>query len=234
MADIKVLLWDIDGTLLDFLAAEKCAIRACFAKFHMGECTDEMIARYSLMNRVYWERLERGEISKPQVLVGRFRDFFTEEGLDASLADVFNEEYQIRLGDTVVFCDDGDVLVRELSGKFRQFAVTNGTRVAQKRKLANSGLDQILEKAFISDEVGFEKPSAEFFDAVLSELSEYKRDELLIIGDSLTSDIRGGNNAGIPTCWYNPKQLANTQGVHVDYEIQSLGELRTILLKEEE
>ena len=78
---IKVILWDIDGTLLDFLAAEKAAIRACFSKFGLGECTDEMLGRYSKINRSYWEKLERGEMSKAEILVNRFRDFFLLEGI---------------------------------------------------------------------------------------------------------------------------------------------------------
>jgi len=226
---IKVILWDIDGTLLNFEAAEKVAIRQCFASHGLGECSDEMLKRYSVINRKYWEALERGELTKPEVLVGRFREFFEKEGLPVEKAESVNAEYQVRLGDTVVFCDNGFELVQKLSGKVKQVAVTNGTKVAQDKKLAKSELITLLDDVFISDVLGVEKPSIGFFDIVFERLSDYKKEEMLIVGDSLTSDIRGGNNAGIATCWYNPKKLENTIGVRVDYEITNLWEIEQIL-----
>ena len=95
---ITTILWDVDGTLLDFLAAEKAAIRTLFAEFGFGECTDEAIARYSKINRRYWEKLENGELTKPEVLVGRFREFFETEGLDVTAAPAFNERYRNSAG----------------------------------------------------------------------------------------------------------------------------------------
>ena len=105
---ITTVLWDVDGTLLDFIAAEKAAIRKLFKEYDLGECTDEMLARYSKINRTYWVKLENGEMTKPEILVGRFRDFFVSEGLDPSIASAFNEKYQDRLGDadSIVYCDD--------------------------------------------------------------------------------------------------------------------------------
>ena len=111
---ITTVLWDVDGTLLDFLAAEKTAIQSLFEEYHLGECTDEKIARYSKINRTYWERLERGELTKPEILVRRFRDFFASEGIDPGLAEEFNEKYQVRLGDTIVYCDDSLNIVKSL------------------------------------------------------------------------------------------------------------------------
>ena len=105
---ITTVLWDVDGTLLDFIAAEKAAIRKLFKEYDLGECTDEMLACYSKINRTYWVKLENGEMTKPEILVGRFRDFFVSEGLDPSIASAFNEKYQDRLGDadSIVYCDD--------------------------------------------------------------------------------------------------------------------------------
>ena len=226
---IKVVLWDIDGTLLNFEEAEKTAIRACFSSHGLGECSDEMLKRYSVINRKYWEALEKGELTKPQVLVGRFKEFFEKEGLPVDAAEPVNDEYQVRLGDTVVFCDNGYELVEKLRGKVKQAAVTNGTKVAQDKKLNKSNLINLLDDVFISDVLGVEKPNAGFFDIVFERIGEYKKEEVLIVGDSLTSDIRGGNNAGILTCWYNPKKLENTIGVHVDYEIANLWEIEQIL-----
>lgn len=230
---IQVILWDIDGTLLDFPAAEKAAIRTCFLKFHLGECTDEMLERYSALNRRCWEMLERGEISKKKMLVQRFRDFFEQEGIVTDCAEEFNACYQRALGDTVVFRDNGYELVEKLKGAYRQFVVTNGTYVAQERKLKNSGLENLIEEAFISDVVGFEKPAKEFFDYSLEKIGDYEKHEILIVGDSLTSDMQGGNNAGIVCCWYNPKHLKNTKNVRIDYEIDHLWQVEEILKKHE-
>lgn len=226
---IKTLLWDIDGTLLNFEKSENYAIKKCFEIFGIGECTDEMVARYSPINRKYWEALECGELTKPQVLRGRFEEFFKSEGIDFDRIDDFNAEYQVRLGDKVFFCDDGLETVTALKGKVRQYAVTNGTFVAQSRKLTQSGLIDIFDDVFISDKIGFEKPSVEFFDAVQSEIGTFSHDEVMIIGDSLTSDMRGGSNADILTCWYNPHGAENKFGIKIDYEIKSLTEVLKII-----
>ncbi len=230
---IKVLLWDIDATLLDFLAAEKAAIRFGFQKFGLGECTDEMISRYSKINKRYWEMLERGEMSKPEILVKRFQEFFISEGIETHCEKEFNSTYQVSLGDTICFHDNGYELVKKLKGSYRQYAVTNGTFTAQERKLRNSGLGELMEDAFISDLIGFEKPSKEFFDHVLGKIGPYQKDEIMIIGDSLSSDIQGGNNAGIVCCWYNPDHLENKKHLKIDYEIDHLWQIEEILKKHE-
>lgn len=229
MSNIKVILWDIDGTLLNFAAAERVAIRKCFEIHGLGECTDEMLAEYVEINHKYWKMLERGEMSKPEILVGRFTEFFRKQNLDVSKAEAFNADYQVRLGDTVCFEDNGLEVIQYLQDKVQQYAVTNGTKIAQQRKLANSGLDKLLGKAFISDEIGVEKPMLGFFDAVWKEIGLYEKDQVIIVGDSLTSDMQGGVNAGILTCWYNPKGLPNTSGLKLDYEIRNLKEILSIV-----
>lgn len=226
---IKTLLWDIDGTLLDFCKAEAYGIRKCFEIFNLGECTDEMLERYSKINRKYWEGLERNELTKSEVLHDRFVEFFGTEGINFDRINDFNDEYQIRLGDKVFFCENGLETVTALKGNVRQYAVTNGTIVAQKRKLAQSGLDKIFDGIFISDEIGFEKPSVDFFDAVQKEIGKFTPDEVMIIGDSLTSDIRGGNNAGILCCWYNPMNYENKTYLKIDYEIKNVAEILNII-----
>ena len=229
---IKTILWDVDATLLNFELAEKAAMEKCFSMFEMGECTQEMLSRYSKINRSYWQRLERGELTKPEVLVGRFEEFFGKEGIPVEKAAAFNEEYQVRLGDTVFFHDNAYELIKELQGKVKQAIVTNGTVVAQERKLEKSGLKKLITDIFISDRIGAEKPSPKFFEKVWEELGPYKKEEVMIVGDSLTSDMQGGNNAGIRCCWYNPKGLKNETSVHVDYEITNLWQVKDILSNE--
>jgi len=226
---IKVILWDLDGTLLDFTMAQRNAMQSCFKKFNLGELTDEMLADYSLINAKYWEMLERGEMTKARILLARFEEFFGKYGLDQSCIPEYELEYQKRLGDTVAFFPHAFETITSLKGKVLQCLVTNGTKITQERKLKNSKLDVVFDKFFISEDVGAEKPSALFFDRVFSELGNVSKEEVIIIGDSLTSDIKGGNNAGVKTVWFNPGHLKNDKGVTVDYEITDLTELLEII-----
>ncbi len=226
---ITTILWDVDGTLLNFLAAEKAAIRSLFEEYHLGVCSDEMLKRYSSINKNYWEMLERGEIEKKALLVGRFRDFFEKEGIDSSLAAEFNEKYQLRLGDTIVYCDDSLEIVKSLRGKVKQYVVSNGTVIAQTKKLRLSGFGELMDGIFLSEELGVEKPSVRFFDQVFAKIGPVDRSEVMIVGDSLTGDIRGGNNAGVLTCWYNPEGTAAKEAVRIDHEIRDLHEVYGLL-----
>lgn len=227
------LLWDIDGTVLDFLASEARAIRRLFEEYGLGECTDEMLKVYSSINARYWEALERGERTRPEILVARFRDFFDSVGIDIRLAEEFNGAYQLALGDHCVFVPHAREVLESEKGRRVLAAVTNGTRVAQRKKLRQTGLDRLFDFVFISEDVGYEKPQAPYFDYVLREIGAGDRRDVLLIGDSLTSDMLGGANAGIDTCWYNPGRAANTKGVPVTYEIADLREVERILRETE-
>lgn len=232
MFKYSVILWDIDGTILNFLAAEKAAIQHGFQEFNIGECTDEMLADYSQINKKYWEMLERKEATKQEILYGRFYEFFDKYGIDKSIADDFQPWYQLALGDTIVFENGALELLQELKGKVKQYAVTNGTKVAQTKKLSKSGLDKIFDGVFISEDIGVEKPSEDFFVKVFqkTELTETDKKKILIVGDSLTSDIKGGNNIGIDTCWYNPKGANKPNDIIVNYEIKELSDLKKYLV----
>ncbi len=226
---IKAILWDIDGTVLDFLASEKEGIRRCFRIFGLGECSDEMLSRYSVINRCWWEKLERGEATKPEVLYNRFRDFFRAEGIVFHEIDAFNLRYQEELGVTAVFHKGAEEVIRAWQGRYFQAAVTNGTRYAQKRKLAVTGLDQIFDATFISDEIGYEKPSREFFDAVFAGIPPFAKNEILIVGDSMTSDMKGGHDVGILCCHYAPKGYTGKETTPVDFRIRDFAELKAIV-----
>lgn len=225
----KYILWDVDGTILNFLGAEAYAIKTLFKKFDLGECTPEMLKLYSNINAKYWQMLERNEISKPEVLTGRFREFFDTIGVDTSIGEDFNHDYQLALGDHIEFCPHAKEMLLSQKGKYVIAAVTNGTKVAQDKKLRRSGLDKIFDYIFISEDVGVEKPNIEYFDFVFKSLGIVDKSEAVIIGDSLTGDILGGNNAGIDTCWYNPKGKPNTSGICPTYEIDDLEKLTEII-----
>ena len=241
---IKVILWDIDNTLLDFDLAEVAALKKGFEEFALGEFTEEMLKEYMVINKRRWQMLERGEMAKKEVVEGRFREFFEMYKLPIDKAVDFNERYQEMLGEVVYFRDNAYDIIKDLKEKVLQCAASNGTKVAQVGKLKNSGLGELFDLVFISEDVGYEKPAKEFFDKALGDSIALLRekgelgveetlnlDEVIIVGDSLTSDMKGGNNAGIKTCWYNPKGHLNDKGVQVDYEIKELQEVYMILGK---
>ena len=227
---IKTILWDVDRTLLDFGAAERAAIRKLFSEFGLGECTDEMLRRYSEINVSFWRRLERNEISRAEVLKGRFVQFFGEYGIDTSIVEEFDDLYQLRLGDTIVIRDDCLNILRALKGKVGQYVVSNGTVAAQTKKLRLSGLGAQMDGIFLSDELGVEKPNKAFFDKVLEAVSPESLSDVMIVGDSLTSDMQGRINAGIRTCWYNPDRKPLPAEYTVDLVISDLHELIPLLL----
>ena len=202
---IKTILWDVDGTLLDFGAAERAAMLSLYREFGLGTCTEDALRRYSQLNKAYWERLERREITKSELLVRRFQDFFGAEGLTVD-AVAFNAAYQARLGETAIPRDDSVALVASLRGRVRQYVVSNGTVQAQTAKLRRSGLDRLMDGIFLSEKIGAEKPDIAFFDVVFAAIGPVAKEEVLIVGDSLTSDIQGRKNSGIHTSSYAPNR----------------------------
>ena len=226
---IKVVLWDIDGTILNFHEAQKYAIRKLFSEYNLGECSDKMLSDYDSINKKYWQALERGELSKQEVLTGRFKEFFKKYELDTSIVTAFNDSYQLSLGDTICYYEGAREAIANFAEMgITQFAVTNGTKVAQDKKLSKTGLDKIFDGIFISEEVGFEKPNPGFFEPVLEKAREIHKDiqldEIIIIGASLTSDIKLGNNVGIKTCWFRHDGEQDTD-LRVDIEVRSIKEL---------
>ena len=224
---IRVLLWDIDGTLLDFNASERAGIRNTFSDFGLGECTDEMLSVYSRINNKHWEMLERGECTKHETMVQRFVEFFALYGIETDV-EAFNDTYQRRLPETIVFRPHAWETVTALSGRYRQACITNGNLPVQLRKLRDSGLIRVFDRVFISDEVGCEKPSTAFFSAVLLAM-DCSPDEALVIGDSLSSDILGANRSGIPCVWYNPEGKPQKPGIRADRIISDLDEIPALL-----
>lgn len=229
----KVLLWDIDGTLLNFTKAEKTAIKNSFKKFNLGNINDEMINSYSKINNFYWKKLEENKCTKNEVFVNRFIDFFKlyNVPIDDRFSFIeFNDCYQFFLANTIEFNDDSLKIIKKLKDiGYKQYAITNGTKKVQERKLKLSGIQEILDGIFISDSIGYEKPDINFFHYVLKKIDNYKKSEILIIGDSLSSDIKGANNIGIQSCWYNKNNELNNLNIKSDYKICSLKDIFKIL-----
>ncbi|WP_054252881.1 HAD family hydrolase [Neofamilia massiliensis] len=227
---IKYILWDIDGTLLDFSLAEEKALRASFKEFDLPWPGQKFLEDYRKINKEFWEKLERKELEKIQVLEGRFYKAFDLYKLDTSSIPAFNKSYQKHLGSVAAFSPYGLEVVLDLKKTYKQFAATNGTITAQKGKLKKSGLDQILDGIFISDQIGYEKPDPRFFQSVLDHVGDSIPEEYIIIGDSLTSDMKLGKNCGIKTIFYNPKNLKIDKDL-VDFEISDLRQVKSLIEK---
>ncbi len=229
MKNIKIIFWDFDNTLLDFTLAAHNSLINAFEKYNLGECTEEMIEAYHKINDKYWQMLERGEQTKEEILVNRFKEFFDLYGIKCDFPEEFKDAYENGIPDTISYIDNSFEIVSSLKGKYKQYIVTNGGYEVQKKRLRASGFSKLVEGAFISDKLKYEKPNKEFFDIVFDSIPACDKNDVLIVGDSLTSDMKGGNNAGIKTCWYNPKGKKRPKDIHIDCEIKQLNELYKII-----
>lgn len=210
MRKYDVLLWDVDQTLLDFGKSQQDALGRSFEKY--GRIMDrDTLALYVAINDSYWKRHERGEVSKKELLTGRFATLFARTGISDIPVEEFAAFYQKALGEVYYFRDDSYRLCQELKEEgIRQYAVTNGVSSTQRNKLRLSGLDRILDDVFISEEIGEPKPNPLYFEKCFQKIPEFSPKKALLVGDSLSSDIQGGNNAGVHCCWYNPEKKNQT------------------------
>ena len=218
---IQTILWDIDGTILNFHRSAENSLKNTFKKFGYGEITDELLHMYEEINDVYWCKLEKGEITKEKLLVERFVEFFTKIGVETTRVVEFNQAYLNGLLDTVVFMPEAYETVKKLHPEYKQYIVTNGVKELQRKKIAKAHIEEFFDGIFISDEIGYEKPHIEFFNYVFDRIPTKNPDEVIIIGDSLTSDIAGGICAGIHTCWYHPSNEENHSGVKPEFTVTS-------------
>lgn len=219
---IDTILWDVDGTLLDFYAGEGNALRVSMAEYGVS-VTDEQTAVYRKINQSLWEKLELNAITKETLGPERFRQFLSYLDITHIDPSSLNQTYQEALSQEAVMITDADTVCAALQVMgIRQYVVTNGTAVVQRRRLEKSGLDRFMEAIFISEELGAVKPERRFFDLCSAQIPHYDPACTMIVGDSLTSDIRGGNQAGICCCWFNPFQKPTDPTLTIDYEIRTL------------
>lgn len=226
---IEFLFLDLDDTILDFHKAERLAISKTFRAFGL-EPTDSVLDRYHIINRQHWEGLERGELTRDQVLVGRFQVLFDEMGIPAQATDVA-KQYEHNLGIGHYFLPGAKEALDGLRGKYRLFLASNGTASVQHSRLTSAGLYPYFEKVFVSQELGANKPSKEFFDGCAAQIPGYRKENALMVGDSLSSDILGGIRAGMQTCWVNPTGAAPRPDIVPDWQIESLSQLPELLKK---
>lgn len=227
MMKYATLLFDADHTLFDFKTSEYFALKE--ALYTLGlQNTDAHIERYSEINVKYWKMLERGEIDKKSLMLARFVEFGREFGFEDK-AEELSKLYMSNLAHEAHLFEGALELIEALAKKYRLFIITNGVKHTQDGRFALSPITKYFEKIFISEVVGAEKPSLDFFDAVAKGIEGYDPARALVIGDSLSSDIKGAINAGIGSCWYNPERKVAPEGWDITYTVSSYDEILNIL-----
>ena len=224
----RIALFDADNTLLDFTRSEREAVRICLAARRLP--TDAgTTSLYSGINDGYWKRLEQGLTTRDKLKVERFADLFAALGYDGDPRRMASD-YEATLARQCYLLDGALELIRSLHGQCRLFIITNGTASVQKGRFGGCPLAPYFEACFISEEMGSNKPEKKFFDAVAAAIPHFDPREAIVIGDSLSSDIRGGINAGLDTCWYNPAGKTAPADMDITYTVRSLSEIFPILL----
>jgi len=224
---IEFLFLDLDDTILDFRKSEEVAITQTLQHFGVVP-TQEVTTQYHQINDWHWKQLELGKITREALLENRFAVLFAQLGVPVDKT-ACARAYEKNLSAQVYFLPGAKEALAELQQKYRLFLVSNGTARVQASRMEKAGLYPYFEKVFISQELGANKPAKEFFDRSFAQIPGFDPSKAMIVGDSLSSDILGGNNAGIVTCWVNPTGKPHPSDIRVDYEIQSLAQLPKLL-----
>ncbi|MBQ8440907.1 MAG: YjjG family noncanonical pyrimidine nucleotidase [Clostridia bacterium] len=225
---IRDIFLDVDDTILDFGRAEREALASALSQMGV-EVNEEALHCYHEVNLAHWKMLERGEITRERLLVRRFEEFYKRIEVNAD-AERTQRIYEYELGCRSYYLDGAEALLESLvQGGYRIYLASNGTTVVQSPRIKASGLDRICHGIFLSEAIGCDKPQKAFFDACFESIGDFVPENAIILGDSLSSDIAGGRNAGIKTCWFNPKKIPLTGDVTPDFEISELSEFLEIL-----
>ncbi|MBQ9861479.1 MAG: YjjG family noncanonical pyrimidine nucleotidase [Clostridia bacterium] len=226
---LTTVFFDVDDTLLDFKKAELVALSSTLTELGFTP-TEAMLERYHVINRSQWELLERGELTREQVLRRRFTLFFEEYGLPCDVEKV-KSLYEHLLGVGHYFMPGAPELLKTLHRQYDLYLMTNGTASIQRRRLDSAGILPYFKDVFISHEIGFNKPDPRYFEHCFSSIDGFEKEKAVIVGDSPSSDIRGGNLVGLRTCWFNPSHSACPPVAKPDFEVDSLYTLPALLAK---
>lgn len=227
MSKYKVILFDADDTLLDFQASETASFKMLFKTLNI-QYKEDFFEEYKKINRSLWKSFEKGEIPKEMIMKNRFLMLFDKLNINENSENAEKTYRQILSTSSHTIKGAIDIC-KKLKDTYDLYIVTNGIAKTQFGRLEKSGLDKLIKKVYVSEDIGYQKPSKEYFEAVFKDIPNINLKETIIIGDSLTSDIKGGINAGIDTCWYNPKKTENDTDIKPTYEINNLEEIFNVL-----
>ena len=224
------ILFDSDGTLMDFHRSESEAVRETMKKMGI-EPTDALVTEYSKINDGLWKMLERKEITKPALLVRRF-ELFCEKFSFSVDAVKMARTYENELSQRGYLFDGAAELCKKLSSDMSLYIVTNGVEAVQRGRFSRVSLLEYFKDVFISGKIGYEKPDVRYFETVANSIPDFNKSRAIIIGDSLTSDIQGGINYGIDTCWYNPQGKSAPADMKITHIAQSYDDIYEIITRE--
>lgn len=224
----EIIIFDADETLFDFIKSERVALEKTMKDFHIEYDENHHLQVYSEINRVIWKEFESGQITQNKLKVERFKRLSTT--LNIAFDEVeFSKAYMTHLGQASFLFDDSIELIESLCKTHRLSIITNGLTDVQTYRIKKSLIANCFEDIVISEEVHVAKPDPKIFEIALNNLNHSDKSKVLMVGDSLTSDIKGGANFGIDTCWFNPNKLPNKTDIHPTYEISNLLSLRHIV-----
>ncbi|WP_265459341.1 YjjG family noncanonical pyrimidine nucleotidase [Enterococcus sp. HY326] len=223
----NTLLFDVDDTLLDFQATEKQALTKLFATEGLTLSPD-LEEQYKTMNHGLWAAFERGGKTRDEVVNQRFGIFFEALGVRVDSVELENR-YRKFLEEGHDLLGNSYQIVADLSTKADLYVVTNGVSQTQYRRLTDARLLPFFKEIFVSEDTGYQKPMKEYFDYVFARIPNLDKSDTVIIGDSLSSDIKGGIVAGIDTIWLNSKSEQASNEIHPTYTINQLESIYRIL-----
>ncbi len=227
MKNYNVIFFDMDDTLFDFATSQQEAFHNVFEKHNLLNNLEQYRKSYQTISHSLWRDLENGKMSLAELGSERFRRLFIEHDIEND-AVVFNQDYLGFLGQQTHLTQGAEKVIRDLS-HIRLAIITNGYMDVQISRMNNSPLKDIFEELIISESTGFQKPQTGIFDYAFQKLQITDKSNVLIVGDSLTSDIQGGINFGIDTCWFNPNHQVNNTSIQPTYEINTLETLTDII-----
>ncbi|HFI0645780.1 TPA: YjjG family noncanonical pyrimidine nucleotidase [Streptococcus suis] len=224
----KYLLFDLDHTLLDFNQGEEVALTQ-FLEFMDVEDIEAFKAIYRPLNQGMWKELEKGLITKKELINTRFSKTFAYFGREVDGREMALR-YQEFIGKQGQIFEGADQLLKELVDRgYQLYAATNGVTYIQENRLLNSPIQTYFKQVFISEQMGTQKPAADFYEKIAEQIGCLDMTSFLMIGDSLTADIQGANNAGMDSVWYNPEQVSLTGSAQPTYIISNYKQLLDIL-----
>lgn len=224
----EIIIFDADDTLFDFKKSEKEAFRNAMIEFNIEYNENYHLKIYHEINTAIWKEFEQGLITQEKLKVDRFKRLSDKLELCFD-CNLFAESYMKHLSNASFLYDDSIELIENLYKNYKLFIVTNGLTSVQENRIRKSVIAKYFENIVISEEISVSKPNPKIFEYALKNIKYIDKSKILMIGDSLTSDIQGGLNFGIDTCWYNPNKIVNETGLKHTYEISSLKEVNELL-----
>ena len=224
---VKTVFLDLDDTILDFHQAEVSALRRTLQEAGV-DSSDAVLGRYHVINKQHWEMLEEGTITRAQVKTLRFEKLFGELGVQREIGAIC-ASYEANLSQGAFFVPGAEELLKIISPRYDLYLASNGGARVQNARLDAAGIRKYFKGQFISEEIGANKPDPAYFAFCFDAIPAFEAEKAVIVGDSLTSDILGGINAGIRTCWVNPGHAPARADIQPDYEIEALPQLEALL-----